>query len=132
MSVAYLGILVVLLGCMTALDARLRLFFWRDALAASLKRDYPFLSPQQAARYARSYGLRAHDFLKGAAAAADLGQDFGATFTEKEALFMMETEWARTADDMLWRRSKLGLHMTADQRLAVDRWVAARQGAEAR
>ena len=66
--------------------------------------------------------------LGNAQSKADLGQDFGATLTEREIGFLQVEEWARTAEDILWRRSKIGLHMTAAQRQAVSDWFTA-QGA---
>ncbi len=97
----------------------------RAALAADLARDYPFLSSAHAARVARAYGTHARTWLAGAKALADLGRDFGATLTEAELRHLMTQEWALSADDVLWRRSKLGLHMTAVQREAVTSWFAA-------
>jgi glycerol-3-phosphate dehydrogenase len=50
---------------------------------------------------------------------SDLGRDFGCGFTEAEARYLIENEWARKADDILWRRSKLGLHMSAAEQQAL-------------
>ena len=90
------------------------------ALIAGLCADYPFLSKAHALRLVRGYGTEARMLLGDARTAADLGRDFGATLTEAELRWMMEREWARSAEDALWRRSKLGLHMTADQIAAVE------------
>jgi glycerol-3-phosphate dehydrogenase len=84
-------------------------------LAKSLQRECPFLEKDHALRLARSYGTRARDILKGATSFADLGRHFGATLTEAEVRFTIATEWTETADDMLWRRSKLGLRLTPQQ-----------------
>jgi glycerol-3-phosphate dehydrogenase len=54
----------------------------------------------------------------------DLGKNFGATLTEAELRWMRDREYARTGEDALWRRSKLGLHMSAHQRAAVEAWFA--------
>jgi glycerol-3-phosphate dehydrogenase len=94
-------------------------------LASEMCRATPFLERDHALRLARSYGTRARDILKGATSAADLGRDFGATLTEAEVRFAMTTEWARTAEDMLWRRSKLGLRLTAEQAAELDTWMSA-------
>ncbi|MDP2803256.1 MAG: glycerol-3-phosphate dehydrogenase [Phreatobacter sp.] len=94
----------------------------RDApvsLAESLRRSHPFLDPQVAARLAGAYGTRAAAILAGAGRMADLGRDFGAGLTEAEIAYLQREEWALTADDVLWRRSKLGLHLDAAQRAAV-------------
>ncbi len=94
------------------------------ALSGELLRQYPFLSQLQADRLARNYGTRAHVLLGDAASAADLGQDFGGSLTAREVAYLMAHEWARTADDVVWRRSKLGLRMSADEIAALDSWMA--------
>jgi len=94
-----------------------------DALIASLKSRYPFLSKAHATRLARAYGTRAAKLLGEAATAADLGADFGATLTEAEVRYLMAQEWAHTAEDIVWRRSKLGLRLSPDQVAALDRWM---------
>lgn len=94
------------------------------SLVGRLCAAYPFLDPQVAARYVRSYGTRATAFLGDAVSAADLGRNFGATLTEAEIAYLQRYEWAETAEDVLWRRSKLGLHMTADERRAVADFIA--------
>ncbi len=91
-----------------------------DALVADLSARHPWLAPAQARRLVRAYGTEAHRLLDGASAAADLGRDFGAGLTEAELRFLAVSEWARTGEDVLWRRSKLGLHMTEAERAAVD------------
>ena len=63
----------------------------------------------------RAYGARAARMLGRARSAAELGRDFGATLTEAEVRYLIEQEWAATAEDMLWRRTKLGLHLSRDQ-----------------
>ncbi|MBV6636070.1 MAG: glycerol-3-phosphate dehydrogenase, partial [Mameliella sp.] len=56
--------------------------------------------------------------------AADLGRDFGATLTEAEVTWLMTHEYARTAEDVVWRRNKLGLRLDAGQIEALDAWMA--------
>src|SRR3546814_6620348 len=73
---------------------------------------WPFLSEAQARRMARAYGVMLHEMLGQVRNEADMGRSFGAGFTEIEARWMREHEWAQTPEDCLWRRSKLGLHMT--------------------
>ncbi len=90
-----------------------------QAFLTEIGRRYPFLPPGQAKRLARAYGSRMHDLLKDATSLDDLGQDFGVGLREAEINYLMQREWAVSADDILWRRSKLGMHMTADQRDAV-------------
>ncbi|MCC5984936.1 MAG: glycerol-3-phosphate dehydrogenase [Rhodobacteraceae bacterium] len=93
------------------------------ALVAGLRRDYPFLSGFWATRLVRAYGLEARALLGGAQAAADLGRDFGATLSEAEVRWLMAREFARTAEDVIWRRSKLGLRLDKAQVAALDDWM---------
>jgi glycerol-3-phosphate dehydrogenase len=95
-----------------------------DGLIAELQRGYPFLGHEHARRLARAYGTRAIKLLGDAKSAADLGQAFGATLTEREVRYLMANEWAVTADDIVWRRSKLGLRLSADQVAALNDWIA--------
>ena len=95
------------------------------ALTAELTRNYPFLSTAHADRLAHAYGTRATKLLGNAKSLADLGQSFGATLTESEVRYLMANEWACTAEDIVWRRSKLGLRLSADEIAALDEWIAA-------
>jgi glycerol-3-phosphate dehydrogenase len=95
------------------------------ALSAELARSYPFLSPSHAGRLAHAYGTRAVKVLGNAKTMADLGQAFGATLTESEVRYLITAEWACTADDIVWRRSKLGLRLSATEVSAIDDWIAA-------
>ena len=78
-----------------------------------------------ALRLARAYGTRVFQILKDARALSDLGRDFGCGLTEAEIAYLREKEWARTADDILWRRSKLGLHMSDAQQRALREFIGA-------
>ncbi|WP_299629058.1 glycerol-3-phosphate dehydrogenase [uncultured Tateyamaria sp.] len=91
----------------------------RDQLMA----EYPFLDEKWAARLIRAYGTEARDVMGGAKTAADLGPDFGATLTGAELKWMISREYALAGDDALWRRTKLGLRLTEDQRAAVNDWM---------
>nr|WP_136442575.1 glycerol-3-phosphate dehydrogenase [Pacificoceanicola onchidii] len=93
-------------------------------LVDDLKARHPFLKNRQALRLIRAYGTDARDILHGARAADDLGIDFGAGLTESEVRWLMSHEYARTAHDVVWRRSKLGLRLTAEQITALDDWMA--------
>jgi glycerol-3-phosphate dehydrogenase len=97
------------------------------ALTAELQRNYPFLTQEHANRLAHAYGTRAARLLGNAKSLADLGPSFGATLTAAEVKYLMASEWALTADDIVWRRSKLGLRMQADEIAALDAWIAANQ-----
>jgi len=94
------------------------------ALTAELTRDYPFLTQAHARRLAHAYGTRASKLLGTAKSMADLGQSFGATLTESEVRYLMANEWAWTAEDVAWRRSKLGLRLTSADIAALDEWMA--------
>jgi glycerol-3-phosphate dehydrogenase len=97
------------------------------ALTAELRRNYPFLTEEHASRIAHAYGTRASKWLGNAKSLADLGQPFGATLTASEIKYLMAAEWAVTADDIVWRRSKLGLHLSAEEIAAIDAWIAAQR-----
>ena len=88
-------------------------------------RAFPFLTDRWARRLIRAYGTDAALILGDAGTAADLGQDFGATLTAAEVDWLMTQEFACTAEDVLWRRSKLGLH-GADG-AALDAYMTARR-----
>ena len=92
-------------------------------VAAELCREYPFLGEATAERLARSYGSHARKLLGNARSAADLGRDFGRGLSEAELRWAVHKEWARTAEDVLWRRTKLGLLFTPVF-YVVSRWVA--------
>ena len=103
------------------------------ALVARLRADHPFLTEGWARRLVRAYGTEAATILAGAQQAADLGVDFGATLTEAEVVWLMDHEYVRRATDVVWRRTKLGLRLDADQVQVLDQWIQARwaQGAAA-
>ena len=86
-----------------------------DALVGKLAADYAFLPLAQARRLVRAYGTRARMVLGNAKDSTDLGQDFGAGLSEAEVVYLMRWEWAVEAQDIVWRRSKLGLRMSAAQ-----------------
>jgi glycerol-3-phosphate dehydrogenase len=96
----------------------------REALIAELQREYPFLAPDHIRRFACAYGTRTRRLIGETRSAAGLGRDFGATLSEREVCFLMGEEWAVTAEDVVWRRSKLGLKMSAAEIAAVDAFMA--------
>lgn len=98
------------------------------ALAEELRRNNSFLSQSLALRMAHAYGTRASTVLGDASSAADLGQLFGDTLTEREVRYLVSHEFARTAEDIVWRRSKLGLRLSADEVKALDDWIFAHRG----
>lgn len=94
-----------------------------DAQVSALKRDYPFLDQRLAKRLARLYGTRARAILGLAKSLADLGRGFGADLYEAEVRYLVEKEWAITADDVLWRRTKRGLHLSAEEKAALETYL---------
>ncbi len=95
-----------------------------DAFLAALRRRYPWLPEAMAWRLARNYGTRADGILADATSIGELGRHFGADLYAAEVRYLMEHEWAMTAEDVLWRRSKLGLRLTSDERADVENWMA--------
>jgi len=93
------------------------------ALVAGLRERYPFLDAPWALRLARAYGTEAVQVLGAAKTAEDLGARFGWNLTEAEVRWQMTREWARTADDVLWRRTKLGLRLSAEEAARLDDWM---------
>jgi glycerol-3-phosphate dehydrogenase len=88
-------------------------------LVAELAARFPFLPGATLQRLAHAYGTRAGALLEGARRIEDLGRDFGAGLSERELAWLVRHEFARTAEDVLWRRSKLGLRLDAGQTAAV-------------
>jgi glycerol-3-phosphate dehydrogenase len=81
-------------------------------IAESLARSHPFLERAHVLRLVGAYGTRAARVLGKARSALDLGRQFGATLSEAEVRYLIDQEWAVTAEDVLWRRSKLGLRLS--------------------
>jgi glycerol-3-phosphate dehydrogenase len=76
-----------------------------------------------AQRWARTYGSRSWRLLDGVQSLADMGEHLGAGLYTCEVDYLCNTEWATTAEDILWRRSKLGLFMTAEERAGVQQYL---------
>ncbi|MBW8617686.1 MAG: glycerol-3-phosphate dehydrogenase, partial [Hyphomicrobiales bacterium] len=89
------------------------------ALVDGLSADYPEFDRAYLTRLSRLYGTCALKILGSAKSMADLGQHFGGTLTAREIDYLISSEWAKTADDILWRRTKLGLVLTEAERLEV-------------
>jgi glycerol-3-phosphate dehydrogenase len=92
-------------------------------IARALSRAYPFISESHVARLVAAYGTRASDVLTGARGAAALGRRFGGDLTEAEVAYLRREEWADTAEDILWRRSKLGLSFDSGEVAALVGWL---------
>jgi glycerol-3-phosphate dehydrogenase len=94
-----------------------------ETLIERTQRTWPFLTADHARRLTCAYGTRVTNVLKTAAKLEDLGTHFGADLTATEVRYLMDKEWAETADDVLWRRSKLGLRLSEAQRTALDQFM---------
>jgi len=92
-------------------------------VVAGLKRDYPFLDLAYAQRLVRLYGTLARKILGIARSYADLGRHFGDDLYEAEVSYLMANEWARTIEDVLWRRTKRGLHKASINLDALDEFI---------
>jgi glycerol-3-phosphate dehydrogenase len=90
---------------------------------SNLIASYPFLTQDWALRLIRTYGTLAFDMLGTAENKVGLGMEFGANLTETEIDWLCAHEFARTGNDILWRRTKLGLKMNAHEREAVNQWM---------
>jgi glycerol-3-phosphate dehydrogenase len=94
-----------------------------EAFAEQLTSARPWLSRELARHYARLYGTRALKVLGSAASMLDLGQHFGGSLYQREIEYVCESEWAMTADDVLDRRTKHGLHLSPKERADVESFV---------
>jgi glycerol-3-phosphate dehydrogenase len=100
-------------------------------LAQRVARSYPFLDSRHVERLVRAYGTRTWALLGSAKKAGDLGHDFGATLTEAELRYLVAQEWARTAEDVAWRRSKLGLRLSSKEIDWLETWLSENTGVPA-
>ncbi|MFN7168451.1 MAG: glycerol-3-phosphate dehydrogenase [Pannonibacter sp.] len=106
-----------------------------EALVRDLMRAHPYLDSRWARRLVKAYGTEAADLLAGATRVEDLGAHFGWNLTEREVNWLIDKEYARSAEDVVWRRSKMGLRLSAAEVAALDQWIknacTARHGAAA-
>jgi len=96
-----------------------------EALIAELRARYRFVGADHMARLVRAYGTRTRVLLGCATRAVDLGRRFGADLTEAEVRYLMAEEWAQTTEDVLWRRTKLGLRLAPAEVRDLDDFMAA-------
>ncbi len=96
-----------------------------EAEVRKLTTKYSFLSERQARRLVRLYGTKAYAILGDAKSVEALGQHFGGDLYEREVEWLMRQEWARTSDDVLWRRTKQGLHFSKEEAAALNDYMAA-------
>ena len=86
----------------------------------------PWLPAPLARRYARAYGTRMEQVLGNASSLAQLGEEIAPGLYAAEVEYLIGHEWAQTVEDILWRRSKLGLHLPADTAASLDDWLRRR------
>ncbi len=91
-----------------------------EALLATTRARYPFLAESHLRRLLRAYGTRTEQILRGAESMDDLGTVYGADLTEAELRYLVRAEWARSAPDVLWRRSKLGLRVSKAEAVRIE------------
>ena len=94
-----------------------------ERFLAALRFERAWLPPDLARRYARAYGTRVGALLDGAARLSDLGEPLGDGLYEAEVDYLVRKEWAQTAEDILFRRSKLGLHVGAATATRLGAWL---------
>ncbi|TXH34981.1 MAG: glycerol-3-phosphate dehydrogenase [Rhodospirillaceae bacterium] len=96
------------------------------AFEAGLAQRFTWLPPEMRHRLARAYGTRIDRIIGTATSLDKLGAHFGGDLYEAEVRYLVDQEWARNVDDVLWRRSKLGLHLPAEAQKKLRDWFAAR------
>jgi glycerol-3-phosphate dehydrogenase len=94
-----------------------------ERLVQTLGQRHPWLPGPLARRLCRAYGARVGELLGSARSLAELGAEVAPGLHENELRFLQREEWAQNADDVLWRRSKLGLHYSPEQRQRVSDWL---------
>jgi glycerol-3-phosphate dehydrogenase len=102
-----------------------------ESRISDFQKRYSFLSPRNARRIFRAYGTRAERIFEGARFAADLGENFG-LLSEREVDYLVKEEWAETPEDILWRRSKLGLHLSVAEQSALTAYMGQKAGGKTR
>ncbi len=102
-----------------------------ERLVAETRASWPFLTEAHSRRLVRAYGTRVPKILASASSLDDLGPNFGADLMAAEVDYLMRYEWARTEDDVLWRRSKLGLRVSREERARLATYMAGAVGRSA-
>lgn len=99
-----------------------------DHYVNGLRAQYPWLPAGLVQRYARAYGSRTHVLLAGKTDLQSMGEEILDGLYAVEVEYLLRHEWAGSAADILWRRSKLGLHVAQGSEAVLDAWLAARSG----
>jgi glycerol-3-phosphate dehydrogenase len=98
-------------------------FSSHENLSKELAKQYPWLDTAIKNRYVRSYGTLAHQILSSCHSIKDMGKDFGAGLYECEVQYLINSEWAHSSEDLLWRRSKLGLRLTSAEQSKLSDFI---------
>jgi len=93
------------------------------ALVKKLKDNYEFLETPLVERFIRSYGTNAWILMDGALKKSDMGHEFGSSLFEREVNYLIKHEWAECADDIVWRRTKLGIRLSQDEKSSLEEWM---------
>ena len=107
-------------------------FSGHEALEKKLREDFPWLDDGLLKRFVRTYGTLTYDILKRCACMDDLGSCFGGNLYSAEVDYLVEQEWAMTAEDILWRRTKQGLYFTDNNVVSLDRYLRDRDCVDVR
>lgn len=98
-----------------------------EGYLSQLQQKFAWLPPALIARYARAYGTRTHVLLSGCRRMGDMGDEIAPGLFEVEVNYLMQREWAVNAEDILWRRSKLGLRLPVGAAAKLDAWMRVRR-----
>ena len=98
----------------------------KDKLIINLQKKYPFLDKNWANRLIKYYGTLSDQIFKKVKSKKDLGIEFGHSLTEKEVNWLLKNEFADSADDILWRRTKLGLKFSETEKNKLKKWIESR------
>ena len=98
-----------------------------DGLVDKICGEFPFLDKGVIVRLVRTYGTDTRKVLDGCNTIGDLGRHFGSGLYQTEVQFLINHEWVCTAEDILYRRTKLGLHMNSDEIVALNDWIKQQQ-----
>ncbi|REL34401.1 glycerol-3-phosphate dehydrogenase [Thalassotalea euphylliae] len=96
----------------------------RETLMAQYAEDFAWLPAALTTRYVRTYGTIAEQLLTGCESLADMGEDFGAGLYQRELDYLVANEWATTLDDVIWRRTKLGLLLDEQQKQRIHQYMS--------
>lgn len=102
-------------------------FYSQPLLLEELTEKYPYLPAVTAKRWVKTYGTYSHKILANCQGLADMGMDFGHGLFQVEVDYLKTHEWAKTVEDIIWRRTKLGLFLTPTQQQILENYLSDRQ-----